>query len=151
MGYPSEAAELDMLESHGAADPIDDLDAVADAADVRKLIEVVRAQHVSEDVRRYVVALLAATRTSPDLRLGASPRSGLQLVRVAKAHAALDGRDHVLPDDVQDLAPSVLAHRLLATPEAQVAGRSPEQVVDELVARVPVPTGAPDGPRARRR
>jgi MoxR-like ATPase len=151
MGYPSEAAELDMLESHGAADPIDDLEAVADATDVRKLIEVVRSQHVSEDVRRYVVALLGATRTSPDLRLGASPRSGLQLVRVAKAHAALDGRDHVLPDDVQELAPAVLAHRLLPTPEAQVAGRAPEQVVAELVDRVPVPSVTPDLPRARRR
>ena len=147
MGYPSADAEVDMLEVHGDAEPLDDLEPVTDAAEVRKLIEVVRGLHVSEQVRRYVVALVTATRTSPDLRLGASPRAGLQLVRVAKAHAALDGRDFVLPDDVQALATPVLAHRLLATPEAQVAGRTPETLVADLVARVPLP----DGPPAKRR
>jgi MoxR-like ATPase len=94
---------------------------------------------VSEQVRRYVVALVGGTRSAADLRLGASPRSGLQLVRMAKAHAALDGRDFVLPDDVQELAVAVLAHRLLATPEAQVSQRTPETVVTDLVARTPLP------------
>jgi MoxR-like ATPase len=147
MGYPSADAEVEMLEVHGDAEPLDDLEPVTDAAQVRKLIEVVRGLHVSEQVRRYVVALVTATRTSSDLRLGASPRAGLQLVRVAKAHAALDGRDYVLPDDVQELAIPVLAHRLIATPEAQVAGRTPETLVTDLVARVPLP----DGPSAKRR
>jgi MoxR-like ATPase len=146
MGYPSADAEVEMLEVHGDAEPLDDLEPVTDAAEVRKLIEVVRGLHVSEQVRRYVVALVTATRTSSDLRLGASPRAGLQLVRVAKAHAALDGRDFVLPDDVQVLATPVLAHRLIATPEAQVAGRTPETLVADLVSRVPLP----DGPSARR-
>ena len=147
MGYPSVAAEVQMLEVHGDAEPLDDLEPVADALEVRKLIEVVRAVHVSEEVRAYVVALVGSTRTSTDLRLGASPRAGLQLVRAAKAHAALDGRDFVLPDDVQDLAVQVLAHRLLATPEAQVAQRSPEAVVTDLLARTPLPDRRP----ARRR
>ena len=147
MGYPSVAAEIEMLEVHGDAEPLDDLEPVADALEVRKLIEVVRAVHVSEDVRAYVVALVGGTRASDDLRLGASPRAGLQLVRAAKAHAALDGRDFVLPDDVQDLAVPVLAHRLLATPEAQVSQRTPEAVVTDLLDRTALPERRP----ARRR
>jgi MoxR-like ATPase len=139
MGYPSASAEVEMLAVHGNAEPLDALEPVADALEVRKLIEVVRAVHVSEEVRRYVVALVGGTRSAADLRLGASPRSGLQLVRMAKAHAALDGRDFVLPDDVQELAVAVLAHRLLATPEAQVSQRTPETVVTDLVARTPLP------------
>jgi MoxR-like ATPase len=142
MGYPSVAAEVEMLEVHGgggATSPLEDLEPVADALEVRKLVEVVRGVHVSPDVRHYVVALVTATRASADLRLGASPRAGLQLVRVAKARAALSGRDYVAPDDVQELAEAVLAHRMLATPEAQVARRDPEDVVAALVERTPLP------------
>ncbi len=141
MGYPSPTAEIDMLETHGGADPLEDLEPVADALEVRKLIEVVRGVHVAEAVKRYVVDLATATRRSPDLRLGASPRSTLQLVRAARAQAALEGRDYVLPDDVQSLAGAVLAHRLLPTAEAQVKRRSPEAVVADLLHRVPVPDG----------
>jgi MoxR-like ATPase len=148
MGYPSAAAELDMLDTHGGTDPLDMLDPVADALQVRKLVEVVRTVHVSDEVKRYVVDLVTATRQAPDLRLGASPRATLQLLRAARAQAALDGRDYVLPDDVQDLAGPVLAHRLLPTAEAQVARRTPEAVVADLVARVPLPD---PGPPARRR
>ena len=140
VGYPSAAAEIDMLGSHGSTAPIDDLEPVADALQVRKLIEVVRGVHVATEIKQYVVALLAATRTSPDLRLGASPRSGLQLVRASRAAAALDGRDYVLPDDVQALAVPVLAHRLLLTAEAQVARRSAEDVVHGLLGRTPLPS-----------
>jgi len=141
MGYPSATAELEMLDTHGGTDPLDDLEPVADAFEVRKLIEVVQAIHVSDAVKRYVIDLATATRRSTDLRLGASPRSTLQLVRAARAQAALDGRDFVLPDDVQSLAGPVLAHRLLPTPEAQVSRRTTEAVVADLVARVPVPDG----------
>jgi MoxR-like ATPase len=148
MGYPDGEAEVEMLAVHGDSDPVEDLEPVTDALEVRKIIEVVRGVHVSEAVRRYVVALLQGTRSSADLRLGASPRAGLQLVRVAKARAALAGRDYVRPDDVQGLAEPVLSHRLLATPEAQVARRSPEDVVAELVERTPLPA---DRPAARRR
>jgi MoxR-like ATPase len=141
MGYPSTTAELDMLDTHGGTDPLDELEPVADALEVRKLIDVVRAVHVSDDVKRYVVDLAAATRHSPDLRLGASPRSTLQLVRAARAQAALDGRDFVLPDDVQSLAGPVLAHRLLPTAEAQVNRRTTEAVVADLLRHVPLPGG----------
>ncbi|HLV71337.1 MAG TPA: MoxR family ATPase [Vulgatibacteraceae bacterium] len=140
MGYPDPAAEMDMLETHGEESPLDRLKPVAHAADVRDLIEVVRRQHVSTAVRQYAIDLVSATRTHPDLRLGASPRATLQLVRAARAYAALDDRDYVLPDDVQDLAVPVLAHRLLPTPEAQVERRRPEQVVTDLVKRLPVPS-----------
>ncbi|MCW2777013.1 MAG: ATPase associated with various cellular 3 [Frankiales bacterium] len=143
MGYPTPAAELDMLETHGGADPLEELEPVADALEVRKLIEVVRGVHVSDEVKRYVIALAGATRSTPELRLGASPRSSLQLVRAARAAAALEGRDFVVPDDVQALAGPVLAHRLLPTAEAQVSRRTAEDVVADLVARVPVSDVAP--------
>ncbi|MBX6768310.1 MAG: MoxR family ATPase [Actinomadura rubrobrunea] len=140
MGYPDPAAELEMLDSHGRSSPLDRLTPVANAADVRELIEVVRHQHVSPAVRQYAVDLVTATRNHPDLRLGASPRATLHLVRAARAYAALDDRDYVLPDDIQDLAVPVLAHRLLPTAEAQVERRRPEHVVAELVNRLPVPS-----------
>ncbi len=139
MGYPAAEAELTMLDTHGRGEPLDDLRPVADAVEITRLIETVRTIHVSDGVRRYAIALVAATRESPDLRLGASPRATLHLIRAAKATAALDDRDFVLPDDLQALAVPVLAHRLLPTAEAQIARRHPEQVVRDLVARVPVP------------
>jgi len=143
MGYPSADAELDMLDTHGGPAALDDLEPVADAAQVRKLIDIVRGVHVSDEVKRYVVELVTATRTAPELRLGASPRASLQLLRTARAQAALQGRDYVLPDDVQELAVRVLAHRLLPTAEAQVSRRTPEAVVTELVGRLPLPGATP--------
>ena len=139
MGYPSTAAELQMIDRHGSADPLDTLLPVTDAAQVRQLIAAVRSIHVSDDIKQYVLALVTATRTSVDLRLGASPRSTLQLIRAARAQAALDGRDFVLPDDIQALAGPVLAHRLLPTAELQVTGRTAEDVIADLVARTPLP------------
>jgi MoxR-like ATPase len=147
IGYPSPAAEFDMLENHGATEPLDDLEPVADALEIRKLIEVVRGVHLADEVKQYVVDLVGATRSSPDLRLGASPRAGLQLVRASRARAALEGRDYVLPDDVQELAVPVLAHRLLPTAEAQVSRRGPEEVVADLVERLSLP--GPAAPRRR--
>ena len=143
MGYPSGAAELAMLDHHGRTSPLDDLEAVADAREVAKLIEAVREVHVSDAVRRYVIDLAAATRTSPDLRLGASPRATLQLVRVARAWAALDDRDYVIPDDVQELAVHVLPHRLLPTSESQISRLDTSEIVADLVSRVPLPDPAP--------
>ncbi|MCO5985539.1 MoxR family ATPase [Actinoallomurus spadix] len=139
MGYPEPAAELEMLDVHGGPSPLDRLQPVAQDGDVREMIEVVREVHVAPALRGYAIALVAATRNHPELRLGASPRATLQLVRAARAYAALDDREYVLPDDLQRLAVPVLAHRLLPTAEAQVQRRSPEQVVAELVERVPVP------------
>jgi MoxR-like ATPase len=139
MGYPDREAELAMLDGRAVTDPLTALTPVADAARVRDLVAAVGQLHVSEAIRRYVVLLVEASRRSPDLRLGASPRAGLQLLRAARAYAALAGRDHVLPDDVQALATAVLAHRLLLTPEATLGRTAPEQVVEKLVAAVPVP------------
>jgi MoxR-like ATPase len=146
MGYPARDAELEMVDVHGAADPLDDLDPVCDAYQVTKLIDAARQVHVADPVREYIVNLVTATRNSPDLRLGASPRATLHLVRTARASAALDSRDFVIPEDVQALAVSVLAHRVLPTAEAQLSRRSPEQVVADIVERTPVP-----GPSGRPR
>ncbi|GAA2153749.1 MoxR family ATPase [Kitasatospora kazusensis] len=139
IGYPSAEAEFRMLDLHGGANPLDDLQPVAHAHDILKLIDVVRTVHVADAVRRYAVDLVAATRSSPELRLGASPRATLHLVRAARAAAALEGREYVVPDDIQALAVPVLAHRLLPTAETQLSRRSAEQVVLDLVARLPVP------------
>jgi MoxR-like ATPase len=141
MGYPDRAAEVAMLDGRGTTDPLTTLTPVADAATVRDLVDAVGRLHVSDAVRRYVVALVEASRRSPHLRLGASPRAGLQLLRAARASAALAGRDHVLPDDVQMMAAPVLAHRLLLTAEAALGHRSAEQVVADLLSTVPVPRG----------
>jgi MoxR-like ATPase len=141
MGYPGRDAELAMLDDRGTTDPLTALTPVADAATVRDLVDAVRRLHVSEAIRRYVVALVEASRRSPDLRLGASPRAGLQLLRAARASAALSGRDHVLPDDVQALAETVLSHRLQLTADAALGHRSTEQVIAGLLAGVPVPRG----------
>jgi MoxR-like ATPase len=138
MGYPSPTAELDMLASHGSSSPLDSLTPVADADDINRLISVARAVHVADEVQRYVVDLVVATRSHPDLRLGASPRAALHLLRTARATAALDGRTFVVPDDVQDLAGPVLTHRLLPTAEAQIARRLPEDVIRELIGQLPV-------------
>ena len=125
MGYPAAAAELEMLDVHSASSPLDQLIPVAEAADVRGLIGAVRKVHMSEPVRHYIINLVTATRTHPDLRLGASPRATLHLVRACRAYAALDGRDYVIPDDVQTLASPVLAHRLLPAAEAAAQQRMP--------------------------
>ncbi|WP_366139786.1 AAA family ATPase [uncultured Modestobacter sp.] len=142
MGYPDRDAELAMLDERATTDPLTALSPVIDAAGVRALVAAVGRLHVAEPLRRYVVSLVEATRRSPDLRLGASPRAGLQLLRAARATAALAGRDHVLPDDVQAMAVPVLAHRLLLTPDAALARRDTQRVVTDLLAAVPVQRGS---------
>src|SRR6202044_1061645 len=119
--------------------PLDDLVPVAGASDVQELVIAVRGVLVSDSVKDYIISLVAQTRTSPELRLGASPRATLQLLRASRAWAALDGRDYVIPDDVQALAGPVLAHRLLPTAEAIVERHPPEQVVSRIVAQLPLP------------
>jgi MoxR-like ATPase len=139
MGYPAAEAETEMLERHAASEPLESLEPVTDAFAVRSLIATVRGVYASDAVKEYIVALARATRSSADLRLGASPRAALHLLRACKAHAAMSGRDHVLPDDVQALALPVLAHRLLPSADAQLSRRSPEDVVTTLLAHVPIP------------
>ena len=138
IGYPDTAAELEMLNVHGGADPLDQLGPVVDADVIRRMIATARQVHVSDAVKQYAVALVHATREAPDLRLGASPRAALQLLRTARAVAALEGREFVLPDDLQALAVPVLAHRLLPTSEAQLARRTTDAIVADLVHRLPV-------------
>lgn len=139
MGYPVEAAEIAMLSARETASPLDDLEPVTDGAEIRKLVAVVAGVHVSTAVQRYAVAVSTATRRSPELRLGASPRATLHLVRAAKAWAAMSGRDYVVPDDVHELAPTVVAHRLLPTVEAAMNGRGPSEILADVLATVPVP------------
>ncbi len=139
MGYPVEAAEIAMLDSQTRTNPLEDLEPATDAAEIRKLVDIVNGVYVAQAVQRYAVAIATATRRSSDLMLGASPRATLHLVRAAKASAALAGRDYVIPDDVKDLAVQVLAHRLLPTVEASMSGRTPEASLRQIVAGVAMP------------
>jgi len=142
MGYPDRTAEIAMLAEHAALDPLDALGSVSDATEVRTLIGAVRSVYVSDAVKAYAVDLAEATRRAPEVRLGASPRATLQLLRAGKAWAALEGREYVIPDDLQFLLSPVLAHRLLLTAEAHVAGRTPGDVLNRIVAQVPIPAPA---------
>ncbi|GAA1181962.1 MoxR family ATPase [Pseudonocardia alaniniphila] len=139
VGYPDLGAELAMVDEHAANDPLDILRPVVDARLVRSVIDAVRRVHVSPEVRQYCVELVGTTRRLPEVRLGASPRATLQLVRAARAQAALAGRGFVVPDDVQAVAVPVLAHRLLLTPEAQASRRTAVDIVRSLLARHAVP------------
>jgi MoxR-like ATPase len=135
LGYPSAQAESEMLLDHAQSDRVLDLGPVTDVAEVLAAQNAAGAVHGSEALRRYVVAILDATRADSRVDLGASPRAGLMLFRAAKAMAALDGRDHALPDDVQALADSVLAHRLLLGPGA--GGDERAAIVRDALERVP--------------
>jgi MoxR-like ATPase len=135
LGYPSAGAEAAMLAEHADRDPVDELAPVADVPAIRAAQAALAQINGSEALRRYIVSICDATRADERVDLGASPRAGLMLFRASKALAALQGRDHVLPDDVQTLAPSVLSHRLLLTYE--VDGDQRETVVRDAVARVP--------------
>ena len=135
LGYPTADQESDMLADHGERDRVLDLEPVADVGDVLAAQVAAAAVHGSEALRRYIVAILAATREDPRVELGGSPRAGLMLFRAAKAKAALDGRDHALPDDVQELAESVLSHRLLLAPGSGSEERA--AVVRDALERVP--------------
>ncbi|GIV00808.1 MAG: hypothetical protein KatS3mg014_2423 [Actinomycetota bacterium] len=139
IGYPSPETELEILTTHGVRSTLADIGPVSDAPEVRAMIERAREVHVSSDVRRYIVGLVEATRRHPDLYLGASPRASIMLLRAARALAAADGRDFVIPDDVKGLAVPVLAHRVICTADAVMAGKSSRTVLEELLGEVPIP------------
>jgi MoxR-like ATPase len=141
VGYPHGRAELAMLDIHGAEDPLNDLNPVFDADMVRRLIATVREIHLSNPVKQYAVELVTATREAPELRLGASPRATLHLVRTARAIAALEGRDYVVPDDLQALAVPVLAHRIISTADAQLSRRTTDAIIADIVHKLPLPQG----------
>ena len=140
VGYPSAEAELRMLYSHQEKAPLDDVVSVASGAELLALAASVRAVRVADDVGRYVLAIVGATRTAPELELGASPRGALALFRAAQARATLLGRDYATPDDVQVLAVPVLAHRVRMSSETKYGGKTPEAIVTDLVRGVAVPT-----------
>ena len=129
---------MEMLETHQAASPLDNVSPVVTAADVAAMIATVQQVYVSRAVKEYTVSVGRATRESPLLRLGASPRSMLQLLRAAKATAALDGRDFVLPDDVISVADSVLAHRIILDRKAAGAGETEHSIIRGILSRLPV-------------
>ena len=135
LGYPAARDESAMLAEHADRDPVEELGPVADVSYVRGAQAALAGIEGTDALRRYVVAICDTTRKDERVELGASPRAGLMLFRAAKALAALDGRDHVLPDDVQALAPSVLTHRLLLSYE--VDGDQREAVIREAIDRVP--------------
>jgi len=139
MGYPVRASEIAMLDHHGGGDPLAELQPVTDVHTVARLAASIRRIYVHGAIKDYLVAVLDATRNSPDVRLGGSPRAGLQLLRAAKARAVLQGRHYVIPDDVQALAGPALAHRILLSPAAQLARRGVDEVVRAAVASVPIP------------
>ncbi|HSJ92589.1 MAG TPA: MoxR family ATPase [Gaiellaceae bacterium] len=139
LGYPPLAEEARMLAEQTTEPPLGRLQAVADRRDVLAAIEAARAVYVEDAVGRYVVSLLRHTRASERLALGASPRAGIALLRMAKARAVANGRDYVLPEDVQAVAVPVLAHRVILAPEARAAGVAGEEAVQEALAQTPVP------------
>jgi MoxR-like ATPase len=139
LGYPPLADEARMLSEQTTEPPLETLAPVAGAVEVLAAIDEARSLFVEESLNRYVVALLRHTRSSPRLALGASPRAGIALLRVAKARALAEGRDYVLPDDVKAIARPVLAHRLILAPEARSAGLTAEEIVGEAVEQTPVP------------
>jgi MoxR-like ATPase len=139
LGYPDATAEVEVLRME-ADNPVESLRAVCDTSRIGGLAEIARSVHVSEVLYRYIVALVSATRRLPEVRLGASPRAGIGLLRTARVSAAVSGRDHVRPEDVKALAGHVLAHRLRLRAEA--ADTTPHALISRLLTTLPVPPGA---------
>jgi MoxR-like ATPase len=139
LGYPPIAEEARMLAEHSASEPLEELEPVASAADLETAIDAVKRVYVEDSLNRYVVAILRQTRADSRLALGTSPRAGISLLRVAKAHAVLRGREYVIPADVKDVAADVLAHRVILAADARTGGVDAADLIREAVARTPVP------------
>jgi MoxR-like ATPase len=139
IGYPPLSQEAKMLTEQTADPPLEALEPVANAADAISLAEEAKAIFVEESLNRYVVALLRATHADSRLYLGASPRAGIALLRVAKARALADGRGYLQPDDVKAVAVPVLAHRLIVAPEARSSGLTGDEIIRETLEKTPVP------------
>ncbi|MEO7006218.1 MAG: MoxR family ATPase [Terrimesophilobacter sp.] len=143
MGYPDQQSEMAMLRSRALASPLENVIPLVNSAQLLSMIHTVRSVYVSSAIEQYAVMIVQATRHDPDLRLGASPRATLHLVRAAKATAALAGRDFVLPDDIDVLAVAVLSHRLIPVRRALSGpGESVEGIVQRIVAATTVPVGS---------
>ena len=139
LGYPAIAEEARMLSQHAASEPLEDLHPVTSAADLETAISAVKGVFVEESLNRYVVALLRHTRGDSRLALGASPRAGIAVMRVAKAHAVLRGREYVIPADVKEVAADVLSHRVIVAADARSGGMDPAEVIRDALERTPVP------------
>ena len=142
IGYPSQKDENEILERFRAGDPLPDLRAVSNPEEIGSLLDERRAVRVEESVRDYVVRVARETREHAEIELGASPRATLALYAASQAWAAIHRRDYVIPDDVKEMAPHVLTHRLMISPQAQLRGRTPEELVADIVDTVPVPVEA---------
>jgi MoxR-like ATPase len=145
LGYPDLLDEIKILDDQRLQHPLEALTAVANAADVLEAAETVKTVFVSAAAKRYVADMTRRTRQTGDVYLGASPRGTLALSRASQALAALQGRDHVLPDDVKALAVAVLAHRIIVSPEARLRDMSAERIVQEIIHNTPVPGGQFEG------
>ncbi|PWC08296.1 AAA family ATPase [Mycetocola zhujimingii] len=143
MGYPDESAELSMLASRNVTNPLADLEPVVSAAAVQRLMASVREVYVSDAVKEYAVRILRATREHPDIRLGGSPRATLQLVRAAKSFALVEGRDFVLPDDIDALANAVLGHRLMPTSRALGNHQHTDELIRDIIDGIVDETAVP--------
>jgi MoxR-like ATPase len=139
LGYPEPSVESEILASHGGEQPLDELQSVADARGVAEMIMQARRVHVAPAIRRYIVDLVDASRKHPDVYLGASPRASIMILRAARAVAAADERDYVVPDDVKSLVLPGLTHRVIATADAAMTGRGAADILSGLIDEVPVP------------
>ena len=139
LGYPTEDEEEAMLSRFQTDDPLNDLVAVLGASDIASLQDSVREVHFDPVLRNYLVQLVQATRSHGDVELGASPRATMGLYRCSQALAAIRGRDYVTPDDLKTLAPLALAHRMILRSQARLRERTPEGIIDEILAQVQVP------------
>lgn len=139
IGYPSAEEESEILLRFERDTVLPDLEAITDADELALMQDAVSSVKVDESIRTYVVSIIHATRKNNGLMLGASPRAGLALYKTAQAHAAIDGRDFVTPDDVKAMAESVLSHRMILTSNARLRGQGTEQIVKEVLDAVPVP------------
>ena len=139
IGYPTPEIEADILATHTGAAPLTEIGPVTDARGVADMIEQAREVHVAPTIRRYIVDMVEATRRHSDVYLGASPRASIMILRASRAMAAADERDFVTPDDVKALALPSLAHRIIVTADAVMTGRSPDVILREILAEVPVP------------
>ena len=139
LGYPDQKEEISILERFQERDPLQELVSVATPDEILSLQMARKKIHVSHPVKEYITGIVVATRTSPALRLGASPRGSLGLMRASQALAALRGRTYVLPDDVKSLTTPVLAHRLILRDEERLRGETQEHLLEEILGKVPVP------------
>jgi MoxR-like ATPase len=144
VGYPSIEHEKVILEKQRESHPIHSLETVSSADELLQMQGLIKKVQVHDSIRDYILKIVDATRKHPDLALGASPRGSLNLFRSSQALAALDGRDYVIPDDVKALAPAVLSHRLIVMPEARLKRRTPRNLLEEILNKVPAPVDRPN-------